>query len=91
MKIVIDIPEEEYNYYRDDSNFWGYSKLREIILNGTPLPKGHGRIIDESEITSFYYHEETAKSKNSGAITLTWNVIDGTDAPTIIESDKEDK
>jgi hypothetical protein len=40
MKVLIDISEKEYNYYRDASNFWGYSKLREIILNGTPLPKG---------------------------------------------------
>lgn len=41
MQIVIDISEKEYNYYRDASNFFGYSKLREIILNGTSLPKGH--------------------------------------------------
>lgn len=47
MKIVIDIPDE--NYKRDNLiHFFGcYSeKLDEVIKNGTPLPKGHGRLID---------------------------------------------
>lgn len=47
MKIVIDIPDE--NYKRDNLiHFFGcYSeKLDEVIKNGTPLPKGHGRIAD---------------------------------------------
>jgi hypothetical protein len=41
------------------------------IKNGTPLPKGHGRLIDEEYITDFEGHYIT------------------TDAPTIIEADKE--
>lgn len=91
MKIVIDIPENTYkriqalainNYFEHD--ICGNSMQR--IANGTPLPKGHGRIIDESKITSIYYHEEEARQE---AIRVNYLVIDGTDAPTIIEADKE--
>lgn len=44
MQIVIDIPEEKYNEYKriGDSR----DVLFEAIRNGTPLPKGHGRIAD---------------------------------------------
>lgn len=92
MKIVIDIPEELYTEYVSVQLSRGngkgiVSKLLKAIKNGTPLPKRHGRIIDESEITSVYSHEETAKH---GAITLNWMVIDGTDAPTIIEAYKSE-
>ena len=86
MEIVIRISEKEYNYYRDDSNFWGYSKLREIILNGKPLPKGHGRLIDADRLKIDnplhlgldvpYVVEDTVEE-----------IIDH--APTIIEADRE--
>lgn len=46
MQIVINISEKDYEYYKDDSNFYGYSKARQIILDGAPLPKGHGDLID---------------------------------------------
>ena len=55
--------------------------LREYIENGTPLPKGHGRIIDENKIT---------KCEQVGLIIKNENIIRClvTDAPTIIEADK---
>lgn len=91
MQIVIDIKESTFNRIKNlvcsdyfEHDICGYAM--KCIANGTPLPKGHGRIIDESKITSIYYHEETAKQ---GAIKVNWMVIDGTDAPTIIEADKE--
>ena len=42
MKIVIDIPNEKYKRLPYIDQF----SLREYIENGTPLPKGHGRLID---------------------------------------------
>ena len=44
------------------------------IVDGTPLPKGHGRIIDESSITSCEWDGESETMS--------------TNAPTIIEADK---
>ena len=86
MEIVIDIPDEIYNTKVNLVNYLGcYSdRLDDIIYGGTPIPKGHGRLIDESEITSIYYHEEKAEQ---GLINFRGIVIDGTDAPTIIEAD----
>lgn len=46
MKIIIDIPEERYNRIDYIDNL----SLKEIVKNGTPLPKGHGRIVDLEEV-----------------------------------------
>jgi len=45
MQIVIDIPEEDYEYIKSHNK----DGLYNAILNGTPLPKGHGRLIILSE------------------------------------------
>ena len=54
MKLVIDIPEEEYkmlvNSYQFLFNEHTFDNLRESIKNSTPLPKGHGRLIDENKL-----------------------------------------
>lgn len=78
MKLVIDIPEEMWewlhNGFLDEDD--GKHAIN-AILKGAPLPKGHGRLIDADEY-----------KRN-----LKWNEnIDN--APTIIEADKtesEDK
>ena len=43
MQIVIDIPEEDYEYIKSHNK----DGLYNAILNGTPLPKGHKRLIAE--------------------------------------------
>ena len=62
MKLVIDIPENTYkriqalainDYFEHD--ICGYSMQR--IANGTPLPKGHGRLIDADELIKNWYDE----------------------------------
>ena len=73
IELVIKISEEEYDLIVNDEAC-GLNVLTRAIANGTPLPKGHGRIIDESNITSC---EWDGKSE-----TMTTN------APTIIEADK---
>ena len=47
MQIVIDIPEQVYNALIETGNY-GYYRFdaKKAIKNGTPLPKGHGRLID---------------------------------------------
>mgnify|MGYP007101885462 CR=1 FL=1 len=47
MKLIIDIPEETYATL--NSIPMGNISVSEILYsvkNGTPLPKGHGRLID---------------------------------------------
>lgn len=90
MKLVIDISEGLKDAFNHEEQWTALlcADMRDVLKNGTPLPKGHGRIIDESKITSIYHHEEKAKQ---GAIRFNWIAIDGTDAPTIIEADGGEK
>lgn len=49
MKIVIDIPDEEYKTLSKLSEKERVNELsyyERIIADGTPLPKGHGDLID---------------------------------------------
>ena len=47
MQIVIDISEENYEVMKASVN---KSSSDYRILEGTPLPKGHGRLIDADDI-----------------------------------------
>ena len=51
--------------------------LRKAFENGTPLPKGHGRIIDESKIKVCEWVDVWEEDYPKAS----------TDAPTIIEAD----
>lgn len=55
MKLVIDIPDYVYN---NIMNMYGNSGslLEEAVKRGTPLPKGHGRLIDADDVTDFEGH-----------------------------------
>ena len=90
MQIVIDIDDETYNDIKKGKI---YSSFRDVplesvnaIANGTPLPKGHGDLIDRDKI-------EYLKAIHD----LKWGKITGKEcatkirysAPTIIEADKE--
>lgn len=70
MQIVIDIPEEEYNIIKKFNAPMTWAE--HLIAAGTPLPKGHGRLIDADELES--------RMKIGYCIVR--------DAPTIIEADK---
>lgn len=83
MKLIIDIHEKDYQSMKN--GHIPFSVLY-VIMNGTPLPEHHGRIIDESKINRVYAHKEEVINNNIKAINIE---IMGTDAPTIIEADKE--
>ncbi len=67
MQLVIEIPEDEYECIKEDG-FNGYSYQRnlfvEAISNGTPLPKGHGRLIEQPTDTDI---AETIGGQNAFA------------------------
>ena len=46
MKIVIDIPDDIYNEIKEGLYDKNLRKMAIAIGNGTPLPKGHGRLGD---------------------------------------------
>lgn len=81
MELVIKIPEEQYNAIKSDlyntfsagMKIWGLGAIR----NGTPLQKGHGRLIDEREVYKKFCCRCLAGAAKE--------VLDET--PTIIEAD----
>ena len=82
MKIVIDISEHIYEQIMADSKVYVLDNevdrilIENAIYNGTPLPEGHGRLIDADKLQRVDH------------IVLE-SMIDN--APTIIEADKESK
>lgn len=75
MKLVIEISEDIFFDLKKKQN---RTEVDNAILNGIPLPKGHGRIVDESKIT---------KCEKVGIIIKDGSVIPciTTNAPTLIE------
>ena len=55
MKIVIDIPEEDYKRIKSEVQKFGgsYRDWEEEIANGIPLPENHGRLIDLNDLYDF--------------------------------------
>lgn len=76
MEIVIKIPEELYKQITVEKEYFleDGESLCTAVANGTPLPKGHGRLIDEEQIPG------DGGWDFSDRLMLT---------PTIIEADKE--
>ena len=78
MQIVIYIPEKRFKDIQRIAQVISYRRLpalQKVIANGTPLPKGHGRLIDADKIIGEMH----------GVRSLTAVL----DAPTIIEADME--
>ena len=88
MQIVIDIPENTYNRIAEGGakrDFVYKSDLMRAILEGTPIPKGHGRLIDADELA-------LQLSELSGDILnpcygVTYSDIKN--APVVIKADRE--
>ena len=86
MQIVIEIDNEHYErIMRFEEGVTVYPTtlaLYEAVKNGTPLPKGHGRLIDADELKKHKYHDSN-RFENAVAVgQIDW-------ADTIIEADKE--
>ena len=87
MEIVIKISEQDYydilQYVTLTSNTDFENLMIRAVQNGTPLPKGHGKLKDVSGL----FTVTDIKSNGSEFTYVPYSEID--DAPTIIEADKE--
>ena len=91
MQIVIDIDEELYNYMQSklydehiDRRF-DY-QIRFAVKDGTPLPKGHGRLGDLSKIYVELNEAQIEGTEEYKGLGEAKQMI--CEAPTIIEADK---
>ena len=87
MKLIIDIPEEEYALCKKQWDTECLDTLMIAVKYGTPLPKGHGELIDRDKIE---YLKAIHDAKYGH---ISW--IDAIEkikhsAPTIIEADKKE-
>ena len=59
IELVIKIDEDTYNTFHKGnwSATYDGKKIRDIVMKGTPLPKRHGRILDEKEILNTEKHD----------------------------------
>lgn len=81
MQVVIDIPKILYERVKKPPILGMYE---EIIANGTPLPKGHGRLIDAEELKKIIRENDVLYMTG-----FCINLCDINSTPTIIEADKE--
>ena len=100
MQIVIDIHEKDYRSILNSGQVpYG---IVYAIMNGMPLPKGHGRLIDADNIIPLALKKKTLVLEDTDLIDIRSRefVIDYlfkdikdyiNNMPTIIEADKESK
>lgn len=60
MKIVIDIPEEDWEFIKETDGCRWSKAIIDGVINGTPLPKGHGDLISRD-----YTIQQIQKAKES--------------------------
>ena len=84
IEVVINISKHEWEYLNkliENGDQLGH--YERLLVNGTPLPKGHGRLIDADRLMKakrMWY-----RLKNGD---VACPKIDIENAPTIIEADK---
>lgn len=82
MHIVIDIPEDDYEYLKNHNKHGLYSS----ILNGTILPKGHGRLGDLDKIYVKLNEAQIEGTEEYKGLGEAKQIV--CDAKSIIEADK---
>ena len=95
MKLIIDIDEEVYKEYMNLATgripTYKACDIAYVLRNGTPLPKGHGRLIDADSVNNIVLPIESSDCE--WAVTgetvkkLIYAVFNKAD--TIIEADTE--
>lgn len=91
MKLIINIDENDKKYIdRVVDNSFLVKPTVDAILNavrsGTPLPKGHGRLIDADA-----YLKKVCTYKETGCGSCRFQTVCPVDELTVIEAESEDK
>ncbi len=50
MQIIINIPKETYIHLLNGGSIGASLMIENALKNGTPLPKGHGKIVDANRV-----------------------------------------
>lgn len=87
MQIVIDIPEKLYSAIKEDAYGVHHGVIYNAVRDGTPIPKGHGGLIDADELT--LQIAELSGDILNPCYGVTYSDIKN--APVIIKADKEEE
>lgn len=100
MKIVINIPDEMYKWINDANKIftdYGVNDFIDLVKNGTPIPRGCGRLIDADALDSGIREQQKSYKHTLGVRQLINEAVsDGITiartyikyAPIIIEADR---
>ena len=69
MKLLIEIPENIVENAKSSPNYYPtyhFEKIWRAIAKGTPLSKGHGRLIDADELFGFGYNDYCVFTRKKG-------------------------
>mgnify|MGYP006967188242 CR=1 FL=1 len=93
MQIVIDIPHSLYaNLSKIKHETIAGKRILECVKNGTPLPKGHGRLIDADALNiSHGVFMPLIEGNTLGCAMDAVFADEIDDAPAIIEADKAEQ
>ena len=91
MQIVINIPKDRYKRIIEHTEgTYDQISLLTIIEKGTPLPEGHGRLIDaDKTISKICGSSCGCHLEECGRDNPCYSVVRISSASTIIEADKE--
>lgn len=81
MQLVVEISEDTFFDLKKKQN---RTEVDNAILNGTPLPKGHGDLKDQKDLAKSLYDYQWIDQLTY--IEVTNRLVN---TPTIIEADKE--
>lgn len=86
IELVIKIPKDTYKATCNENMLPpDVRNVVNAIKNGTPLPKGHGRLIDANELEECKEIMTTYYDESKYAVRMD----DIRDMPTIVEADRE--
>lgn len=88
MELVINIPEKIYEASQVmDVKYEDVIQIPlEVIANGTPLPKGHGRLVDADA-----FKKKVCTYQQTGCGDCKHSLCCPEDVPTIIEASSEEE
>lgn len=96
IELVIKVNEKDFEFLKQSEGARYNRTIIEAVINGTPLPQGHGRLIDKDhmiarlEAASKFYDGENADAFDKRfSYGLKEAAIKVAEEPTIIEADKE--
>ena len=89
IELVIKIPEKDYKCLKESEGCRWSKSIIDGVINGTPLPKGHGRLIDSDALDIDNLNRAYGDNFELDFGRLyTTDVVDMIDnAPTLIEAD----